>query len=446
MDLAEQLKAATARIDELLKAAVDADRALTKEESAEVTELEAKCDDLQAQIEAKRKADALADRQAARTTFLNTPAPRRTTPDNLGNQGQPSGDGIPAVARRANLHGLPDAGTAYASGQWCLAHLMGHAPARRWLDDYGAQHLTMTGSVDSEGGIFIPPEYSMSIIDLQEQYGTARRKCNVIPMGSDTLVVPRRLSGLTAYFVGEDSATTESELAFNQVQLVCRTIATLTRLSKELATDAVIDIAGIVAREIALAFAEKEDRMLFLGDGTSTYGGTVGLITACAAATATVSTAATANTAFSTLDLTDFEEMIGMLPMYPGIRPEWYISQAGWAASMMRLADAAGGNTTTDIEGKRADSFLGYPVNKVQIMNSTLGAQTSTNGLAYFGDLSMGTTLGSRQGIQVEADSSRYFEYRQIAIQGTERVDINVHDVGDTSNAGPVIMLATPSS
>jgi len=210
--------------------------------------------------------------------------------------------------------------------------------------------------------------------------------------------------------------------------------------------DALIDMASDLASEIAYAFALKEDQCAFLGTGASTYDGISGLITELTTATASQAEAASGNTAFSTLDLTDFESMIGKLPEYGGIQPEWYIHKAGWAASMMRLADAAGGNTAEVIEGQRRRMFLGYPVNFVQVMNSTLEAQTSTYGLCYFGDMRMAASMGERRGIRIKTSDQRYFEYDQWGIQGTERIDINIHDVGDTSDAGPMIMLSTPSS
>ena len=58
----------------------------------------------------------------------------------------------------------------------------------------------------------------------------------------------------------------------------------------------------------------------------------------------------------------------------------------------------------------------------------------------------MAATFGNRQDVQTTSDASRYFEYDQIGVKAVQRFDINVHDVGDTSNAGPVIMLATPGS
>jgi HK97 family phage major capsid protein len=79
-------------------------------------------------------------------------------------------------------------------------------------------------------------------------------------------------------------------------------------------------------------------------------------------------------------------------------------------------------------------------------MNSTLTAQTSTAGICYFGDLSMAAMLGVRRGITLRASAERYFEYDQLAIQGTERFDIAVHGVGTASVPGPIIMLVFPGS
>jgi HK97 family phage major capsid protein len=66
-----------------------------------------------------------------------------------------------------------------------------------------------------------------------------------------------------------------------------------------------------------------------------------------------------------------------------------------------------------------------------------------TNGTVaiLFGDLSLASTIGVRKGIVISSSKERYFEYRQVAIQATERFCINNHDLGDTSTAGPLVAL-----
>ena len=168
----------------------------------------------------------------------------------------------------------------------------------------------------------------------------------VVPMASDTLHMPRRSSGVTAYWTGELSEITASQPTLDNVELTVKKLAALVRMSSEVNEDTVVSLADFVTQEIAYAFADKEDLAGFLGDGTSTYGGIVGLKNALQ--DGSEYTAITGNTAFSTLDLLDFENMIGKLPLYALQNAKWYISRAGWAASMQRLADAAGGNTTQE--------------------------------------------------------------------------------------------------
>ena len=421
----------------------------------ELAELETLTDDQRAEFDAlTTESKALAERhdrmvEAARAGRLVAEPPPGGPP------AQTDAQRAAAVKRRAVVvpgrtpPGFDDARQAYRSGMWFLAECLGDRRAARWCMDHGVrlESRALGGAVNTAGGYLVPPEFERAIINLRENYGTFRRKARRVPMSGDTISVPRRTSGVTAYFVGENSEITASDMAWNQVTLTARKLAVLTKWSSEINEDSLVEMAGLLADEIAYAFAVKEDACGFNGDGTSTYGGIVGLITACAAATATIVTAASGKTAFSTLDLTDFEAMLGKLPEYPGIRQEWYISKAGWAASMMRLADAAGGATVEELtSGQRQRTFLGYPVNFVQCMNSTLTAQASTKGLVYFGDLSLAATFGDRRGIRLKISDQRYFEYDQLAIQGTERFDIVVHDVGDTSNAGAIVMLATPAS
>lgn len=364
-----------------------------------------------------------------------------------------NGDGritIPAnVRRHASLKsfiGQDAEAQAYIAGQWYLACL-GHDGAQQWCNERGLvfRNALGTGS-NAGGGALVPNPLEANLIRLVENFGVFRRKARSVPMSSETFSFPRRTGGVTAYFVAQNpsSGTTESEPTFDNISLTARELCTATRMSRNISEDALISIADLLTTEIALAMATKEDQCGFLGDGTSTYGGITGLKNALADGSEV--TAATGNTQFGTLDLEDFEAMIAKLPQYPGIRPEWYIHSAGYALSMLRLQMAAGGNTVSEIAGQGSRMFMGYPVNFVQVMNSTTGAQTSTEGLCYFGDLSMAAAFGSRVGMSIEFSTERYVELNQIGVFGRERFDIVVHDVGTSSLPGPVIGLETPGS
>jgi HK97 family phage major capsid protein len=334
---------------------------------------------------------------------------------------------------------------AYRAGQFFRATLWQNPQAREWCRDNGLQiQASMSGSEDAAGGHLVPIEIEQAVINLREEYGVFRREAKVVPMASDTKTVPRRSSGLTAYFVADNSEVTASDKEWDQVNLVAKKLGVLAKYSSELAEDAVISIGDDLTDEIAYAFANKEDECGFKGDGTSTYGGITGVLNAVADGSRYE--AAGGNIAFSDLDFADFEGMVGQLPQYAARNAKWYISRVGYYASMARLLDAAGGNTIETLsDGSRRLMFLGYPVVISQVLPDTTGDQANKSILA-FGDLSMAATLGNRRGIRVLISPHRYMEYDQIGILGTERMDINVHERGDASNAGAIIVLDTPSS
>lgn len=363
---------------------------------------------------------------------------------------QPDPDPTPAVVlpagvrRHKALRAFKDETTAYKFGQFMLGTIYGRTDARDWCARHGM--LAQAEGSNSAGGYLVPDQFEQSIIDLREQYGVFRREARVRPMASDTLIVPRRASGLTAYYVGEAASITDSSKGWDAVQLVAKKLAALTYYSSEVAEDAIITMADDLASEMAYAFAYQEDLAGFLGTGTSTYGGIQGLITKTGAGSTYTPAAGSTYTSFGALTLTHFHGMVAMLPLYARANAKWYISAAGYATSMERLAYAAGGNTVQTIGGGMGLSFLGYPVVLSQVMNATLTAQASTSGLAYFGDLRLAATMGSRRGVSVAVSDQFKFDTDQLAIRATERFDINVHDAGTASAAGPIIMLATPAN
>jgi HK97 family phage major capsid protein len=334
---------------------------------------------------------------------------------------------------------------AYLTGQFLAAALFQVPASLQWCADHGVRvYNALSGSDNALGGFLVPIEMERAIITLREERGVFRREARVVPMGSDTLNVPRRTTGVTAYFAADNGAMTASDKAWDDVALVAKKVYALVKYSSELAEDAIISIGDDLTAEIAYAFADKEDECGINGNGTSTYGGIVGVLNAMNAGS--IYTAASGNTAFATLDLADFEGALGKVPQYAVGNAKWYISRVGFYQSIARLVDALGGNTVDHAaSGPNRTQFLGLPVVFSQVLNSTTTAQASTN-ILFVGDLKQGAMLGTRRGVSILVSEHRYFEYDQLAIRGTERFDINVHEKGTASAASSLIVLATPSS
>jgi len=327
---------------------------------------------------------------------------------------------------------------AYDSGQFLLAAIFNNRKSKEYCRDRGLIRNAMSTGDNTKGGFLVPEPLEASIIELREQFGVFAQYAQPWTMSDSVQNVPKLSGEITSYFVGENSAITPADISLNLVRLEAKKLATLTAVSSELNEDSVLSVAETLARSIAQTFANKEDDCGWNGDGTSTYGGIVGVKSALAAGS--IYDAISGNNTFGTLDLEDFEAVIGKRKMFGGSSPVWFISQNGWANSMLRLAMAAGANTGMSIADGMPLQFMGYPVVISQVLPSALTSTGSTIA-CYFGDLAQAAILGRRRGLSIQADGSYYFNQDAIAIRSTQRFDINVHDRGSASAAGGLIAL-----
>jgi HK97 family phage major capsid protein len=332
---------------------------------------------------------------------------------------------------------------AYTVGMWFKATVFNNAEALDWCKSRGVPVTKAQGEgVDQNGGFLVPEELLATIIVLREQFGVFRQECQVVPMGSDTLNWPRRIGGLTAYFTGENAAATESTATWDAINLTAKKAAVLTRMSNEIAEDAVVSIADWLVGEIAYAFASKEDDCGFNGDGTSTYGGIRGLSSIFQDGNHTAGQVQVSSATWASMVIKDFTSVMGLLPQYAIPNAKWYMSQQGFYSIAAKVFAEAGGNRTDTLSEDVKHRILGFPV----VFAQKLPVTTPGSGkpMFYFGDLSKAAALGERRGVTIRRSDHRYFENDQIGLLGTERFDINCHDLGDTSVAGPIVAAKSP--
>jgi HK97 family phage major capsid protein len=337
--------------------------------------------------------------------------------------------------------------SAYRCGRWLRAHVFKNSDDLRWCKDHGVEARALNEGSNSAGGSLVPEEFANRVIRLVETYGTYPGAVENVSMSRDTMVIPKRLSGTTAYFVGEGSSVTESEPTYGNVSLVAKKLAVGCRMSTEVVEDALVSLADAVATEFSTSLSFKIDQCGWIGDGTSQYGGVNGVVNKIndGTHTASVVSAASGNTAFETLDIEDFLAVMGKLPLYARQGAAWYVSPSGYAASIARLKYAAGGNTVDNLGAGAGESWLGYPVRMVHVMNSTLGADASKVKV-LFGNLSLACIYARRRDFSVRLFDQVYATTDQLLLQGTMRFDSVAHTLGTTSEVGPVIALRSAAS
>lgn len=447
--MADELNGIIAKLDAIAdKLEKEQEREPTEAEAAEVlshkarvTELKVDLDKLDAEIVEEQKFEDI--RRAA------------AVPVNSGDRGAATTVPAQAKHRFGALKAFKSEEDAYTAGMFLLATIGRSAPGRthlnqmgeraaKWLVERGIDVYTRAQNegASTAGGYLVIPAFEQAIIDLREQYGTFRRHVGVTPMASDTVSQPVRTGGLTAYWVNEAAQITESEKTWGQITLAAKKLGALSRFSSELNEDAIISIADDLAREMAYAFAIAEDAAGWNGDGTATYGGITGVRTKIITAshTASVYTPASGLDTFAEITKGDLEGTMGMLPKYV-TNPKWYVSQPGYVNMLLRLATAAGGVTATEmVNGVVNYNYMGFPVVIDQTLPKVL-TDLSDVAMAFFGDLSLAVKMGERRGITISLSDQRYWEYDQVGIRATERVDILPHSLGSTTDAGPIIAL-----
>jgi HK97 family phage major capsid protein len=364
-----------------------------------------------------------------------------------------AGTQLARVTSGVRLRHFANHDEAYRFGQF-LAGVRGNPTARKWCAENGFSLERAHSESDNEsGGIFVPQEFSERLILLREKYGLIRQFGYNETMTSNTKVVHRQKGGLTAYPAGAKGASrkvAQSQMTFDGIELVARKWKVTTKLEDELSDDSKVSVADKFAGESAYAFAKAEDGAFFNADGSSSYHGLVGVRAKLRKVDATIANikgliVATGNL-FSEFLLADFIKTIAILPEYAdNDNTAWYCHRTFFWNTIVPLMIAAGGTTVQQIEDAPIKKFLSYPVRVSQTLPR---ADANSQIPILLGDISLSSTFGDRLGQQVKQTDTNDDDWDNdlMSMKSIERFDINHHDVGDTTEAGPVVGLISASS
>jgi HK97 family phage major capsid protein len=225
-----------------------------------------------------------------------------------------------------------------------LKSINGDSHARQWVRDaLGIESRDLGGQVNSLGGALVFEDFSNSLIRLAETFGVSMNLAQRVTTSSDTLLVPKRLSGVTSYWLGENSTITTSDPTATMVQLVLQKIAAATRVSNELLADNAISVAQWLVQEYATSLSGAIDDAFFNGTGTSAYGGIRGLSQIDDGThTASVVSAASGNTSLAALDIDDYLKALAALPRYAIGTSAWYMHPSVYHQSVQRMMLSSG--------------------------------------------------------------------------------------------------------
>lgn len=384
--------------------------ALAQSESAtveELKELQAKADVLEKEFDQaveldKIKAEILAKRESEAKAAVQPPVFEAQQP-----KLEEVKEVIPATAKSQKSKVFASSEDAYTSGMY-LAALGGDHKAKEFM-------AAQSGGTDNKGGFAVPSVLSNQLINLVEDAGIARQYCQRIVMSSDNWSVPKVTAQASISYPSEGSAISESDLTFSQVSLSAKKMASLVKMSTEISEDAVISMVDTITQSLALSMATAEDDNLFNGVASAINANGI-------AGDASVDDTNVASAgALALTDLTACATGIGN-PIR-GASNAWYINPVVYHGQIRDLVNAAGGNTIQILEGGQQQSLLGYPVVLTNILPS---APASGELVAVFGDLRLGCYFGDRRALNFKVLSELFAASDQVAIQCTQRIDLQV--------------------
>jgi HK97 family phage major capsid protein len=372
---------------------------------------------------------------------------------------------VPATARRNGtlkcFRGADAEAKAYGFGSLFMAGLYGSEYAIRYCNEHGIplqvernERIMDIRSIGSEsvnnlGGLLVPNIFMADIIDNRELYGIARQNIKVVSMPGALINYPYRKAGLSGAWAGDGDVAIFDKKKWGNVELIAKKYMVGGLISNELSEDALINVGDDLAQEITYQFGFNEDNSIFMGDGSSTYGGITGLFPAIGSVAGNkgiVVAGQIGGADYHSLIINDFENMEGACPVYALGNAKWYVSQPFYTQSMKRIQNAAGGNTNITLtNGVPAKTFMGYPVVVSQVLPSVAGVNQIC---CAFGDLTRAGILGDRNMISIKTatEGAGAFESDSLAILGTQRIGATIHSPGTSAVAGPVVVLKTSAT
>lgn len=338
---------------------------------------------------------------------------------------------------------------AYKAGRQ-MAAFFGDHKSQEWCKENGVEFRTKTIQAGNNtlGGLLVTDELDQAILYYREERGVARNIMEVVSMNSETRTVNRNVGGTTVFALGEGQQLTQSDVAFSGVQLTAKKFGALTQNTIEIAEDSYAAIAEEIAKDHGYAHAVMEDKVAFLGDGTSTYNSLVGInetfknLVVNAGGTFTtdahklyaagiqVATGAT----LASLTLADFIKMPAKVATFPGLQLAYYMPSQIYFGNLVPLLAAVGGNTQAQIVDGVARQFLnGLPVIFTDEMYTPFLTAENNQFVAFCGDATQAGLFGDRRGLTFASSQEVGFLTDTEYNKSTARYGVNWWNVGNAS-------------
>ena len=263
------------------------------------------------------------------------------------------------------------------------------------------------GTATAGGNLVATDLLAGSFIDiLRNRMAIMQAGTTVLSGLTGNISIPRQTAASTAYWVGEGSAPTESQQAFDQVNMSPKTLGGFTDFSRKTLLQASIDVEQFVRNDLAKVLALELDRAGIYGTGSSNQ--PTGLTQTTGIGTQTITTYGT------------FAEYIGM---------ETDVASANADAGALKyIVNAAARGALKSTEKASNTAQFVWEGNEINGYPAIVSNQLANNDV-LFGDFSQ-LVMGTWSGVDLTVDPYAGATSGNVRVIALQDVDFAVKQPG----------------
>ena len=263
------------------------------------------------------------------------------------------------------------------------------------------------GTATAGGNLVATDLLAGSFIDiLRNRMAIMQAGTTVLSGLTGNISIPRQTSASTAYWVGEGSAPTESQQAFDQVNMTPKTLGGYVDFSRKTLLQSSIDVEQFVRGDLAKVLALELDRAGIYGSGSSNQ--PTGLVNTSGIGTQTITTYGT------------FAEYIGM---------ETDVASANAdAGSLKYILNAAARGALKSTEKASNTAQFVWEGNEINGYPALVSNQLANNDV-LFGDFSQ-LVMGTWSGVDLTVDPYAGATSGNVRVIALQDVDFAVKQPG----------------
>lgn len=286
----------------------------------------------------------------------------------------------------------------------------------------GKSHSTLQGE---NGGYLVETVVADYIRELATDYGVARRLPTQYPMSSLKEILPTLASGAVAYWVGEGNNATASSATLAAPELSAKQLIGLTVASNVSLKAAKANLGAFIAKQLAIAIAQKEDNAYLNGTGSNPD--ITGIMVDEDIPEINLGTG---NTDFADVTPEKLHEVVMSLNTALHVGAKWTMSGVALLA-LMNLKDGEERPLFQSLQNPIQRTLLGFPVEVSSVAPSTEGANKP---IMTFGNHELAGVFGEFDSPTLEVSSEasilipgpatiNLFQSNQSATRIVEQVD-----------------------